>query len=169
MHGTSMHYFKEDIKKWIYDNFAKDITILDVGAGCGTYWNLLHDKFRNIDAVEAFEPNITDHNLREKYRIVFFSDIRDLTYNHYNLIIFGDILEHLAVEDAQKVLDYAYDRCDNLVVALPYMYEQDAIYGNTYEIHQQPDLTPENVLERYPRLQLLFNNDQCGYYIKKEN
>lgn len=134
MHGDSYPYFKKEIKQWIFDNFNSNATILDVGIGCGTYYDLLCDKFKNIDGVEAFKPNIDQHN-GMRYRHIFNYDIKDFLYDYYDLIIFGDILEHLNVNDAQYVLNYAYDRCKNLIVALPYMYKQDAIYGNKYEEH----------------------------------
>ena len=44
---------------------------------------------------------------------------------------------------------------------------QDAIEDNIYEIHKQDDLTKDNVLKRYPRLELLYGNEEYGYYIKK--
>ena len=47
------------------------------------------------------------------------------------------------------------------------MYPQGAIKDNIYEIHKQPDLTKENMLERYPDLKLLIGCDAYGYYIKK--
>lgn len=167
--GTSYPFYKQDVRKWICDTFNRNIKILDVGCGCGTYYNLLHDEFPNIDGVEVFKPNITAHGLLDKYKNLFNCNITDFRYDRYDLIIFGDIIEHLDVKEAQTVLDYAYCRCTDMIVALPYMYEQDEIYGNVYEIHKQPDLTKENVLERYPYLELLIGDDLYGYYIKKRN
>jgi hypothetical protein len=37
---------------------------------------------------------------------------------------------------------------------------------NIHETHYQPDLT-ENMLERYPSLELLYSNEWYGYYISK--
>lgn len=163
----SYPYFKKEVKSWIYKEFDKESKILDVGPGSGTYWSLLHEKFENIDGVEIFAPNIEKFQLKNKYKNIFNCDIKDFKYTYYDLIIFGDVLEHLTIEEAQKVLDYAYTRCWNLIVAVPYMYEQGICEGNIYEIHKQPDLTPENVLERYPKLKLLYGDDIYGYYIKK--
>lgn len=165
--SASYPYFKQEVKEWIYNNFNNNSSILDVGPGCGTYWSLLHEKFENIDGVEIFAPNIEKFQLKNKYKNIFNCDIKDFEYNWYDLIIFGDVLEHLEVEEAQKVLDYAYNKCTNLIVAVPYMYEQGVCEDNIYEIHKQPDLTPENVLERYPKLKLLYGDDIYGYYIKK--
>jgi hypothetical protein len=86
----------------------------------------------------------------------------------------GDVLEHMTKEDAQKLLDYIYPRCKEVMIAIPYEMEQGEGYGNIYQIHHQPDLTPENFLERYPMMALKYQHRQgnipiYGYYIKKEN
>ena len=165
--GGSYSFFKDDVAKYLKKNFKEDSTILDVGAGCGTYYEYLHDYFKNMEAVEVFRPNIEMYDLNSKYKKVHFTDIKDFEYTYYDIIIFGDILEHLTIEEAQKVLKYALDRCKQVIVAVPYMYPQDAIKDNVYEIHKQPDLTKENMLERYPELKLLYGCDAYGYYVKK--
>ena len=119
-------------------------------------------------AVEVFKPNIDNYKLEEKYRHVYNVDIKDFKYDYYDVIIFGDVIEHLSVEDAQKVLEYALPRCKQVIVALPYQYKQGEEYGNIYEIHKQDDLTCDIIKERYPYLKLLFGNEEYGYYIKKE-
>ena len=167
MHGVSYGFYKEEIKQYLESKFEKDATILDVGAGSGTYLELLKDYFKTIDGVEAFLPNIIDNQLKERYHRLFHNDIKDLEYDYYDIIIFGDIIEHLEIEEANKVLRYAFDRCKEMIVAVPYCYPQGIEYGNIYEIHKQDDLTKENMLERYPYLELLYGNDYYGYYIKK--
>ena len=166
--ATSYKYFKKNVKNYLQSKFPETATILDVGAGCGTYYNLLHDYFieKSFEAVEVFKPNIEHYELEKKYNKVYNANICDLEYDFYNIIIFGDIIEHLTVEEAQQVLKYAYNRCDEMIVAVPYEMEQGICEDNVYEIHKQPDLTPENVLERYPMLKLLYKNDKYGYYVK---
>ena len=164
----SYELYKQEVKDWICSNFDENARILDVGAGSGTYWNLLNDKFKHIDCVEVFVPYIEQFELGKKYENVFISDIIDFKYDNYDLIIFGDIIEHLDVSEAQRVLDYAYGRCKDFIVAVPYLYEQGECYNNEHEVHKQPDLTPELVAERYPYLQLLYGDDVYGYYVKKQ-
>ncbi len=165
--ATSYGYFKEEVSKYLKDKFNPNSTILDVGAGEGTYHRYLSDYFKNIDAVEVFKPNIINFGLENKYKRVYNANIIDFKYDRYNIIIFGDIIEHLEVNEAKKVLEYASDRCDEMIVAVPYMNKQGIEEDNIYEIHRQDDLTPKNVLERYPMLKLLYKNDKYGYYIKK--
>lgn len=168
--ATSYKYYKKNVKNYLISKFPETATILDVGAGCGTYYNLLHDYFteKSFDAVEVFKPNIEKYELEKKYRNVYNLDIQHYWYHFYNIIIFGDIIEHLTVEEAQQVLKYAYDRCDEMIVAVPYEMEQDICEDNVYEIHKQPDLTHEIVLERYPMLKLLYKNAKYGYYVKDD-
>ena len=164
--ATSYKFYKQSIKKYLQNRFTDNALILDVGAGEGTYYNLLHDYFKEIHAVEVFKPNIDKYKLNDKYSAVFNVDIKDFEYGFYPIIIFGDVIEHLEVNEAQKVLKYAYDRCDEMIVAVPYEMKQGIAEENVYEIHKQDDLTPENMLERYPMLKLLHNNTKYGYYVK---
>lgn len=164
--ATSYSYFKIEVAQYLKDNFPASATILDVGAGCGTYSDYLKDYFENIEAVEIFEPNIKNFNLVDKYKKVYNANIIDFEYNYYDIIIFGDVIEHLTVEDAQKVLDYAYNRCKQIIMAVPYMAPQGIAEDNIYEIHKQDDLTIENIKERYPKMKLLYGNELYGYYIK---
>ena len=163
--ASSYKKYKEEVREYILGRFSTDIEILDVGAGCGTYKDLLKE-YKKMDAVEVFKPNIRNYNLESKYRNVYNVNICDFTYEYYGLVIFGDILEHLEVEEAQEVLDYAMEHSKEVLVALPYLYEQGIEENNVYEIHKQADLTPEIVLKRYPRLKLLFGDNLYGYYVK---
>ena len=139
---ASYYFGKDVILQWIRDNFPADSTILDVGA-CDGNWKLMLPEYTNMDAVEIFEPNA--EICRPLYRYTFNADISVLQYDHYDLIILADVLEHMDVPTAQKVLRYAWDRCDDLLVALPFLLKQEAIYGNPWEEHIQYDLTAELV------------------------
>lgn len=161
----SYDYGKPEVVSWIQKNFPIDSTILDVGAGDGK-WRYLLRKYPNMDAVEAFMDNL---RWLTGYRKIFHADIRGFQYEHYDLIIFGDVLEHLSVEEAQAVLEYARPRCRDMVIAVPFLYEQGAIYGNPYEVHIQDDLTPELFEERYPGHAVLCDpGHDYRYYHKGE-
>lgn len=165
--ASSYPFFKEEVAQYLKNNFSNTATILDVGPGCGTYYNYLNDYFKNMYAVEVYKPIIEQYNLKEKYKKVYNFNIVDFKYKYYDIIIFGDVLEHLTIEDAHKVLDYALSKCKEVIVAVPYLYPQGEEGDNKYAAHQQDDLTPEIMLSRYPELKLLYGNDYYGYYIKK--
>ena len=166
--ASSFNYFKKEISEYLEKKYTENARVLDVGAGSGTYYNLLGDYFKIIDGVEVFKPNIDNYCLKEKYNVIYNADIRDFEYDFYDIIIFVDVIEHLEVKEAQRVLEYAKDRCREMIVAVPYCYKQGIEEENVYEIHKQDDLTPVNVLERYPYLELLYGNSEYGYYILRK-
>lgn len=165
--ARSYEYYKKDVAEYLKNRFNQDATVLDVGAGEGTYYDLIGDYFKNMDAVEVFKPNIDNFGLESKYKKVYNANICNFKYDFYDIIIFGDIIEHLNVNEAQKVLKYAFTRCREMIVAVPYQLKQGIEEDNVYEIHIQDDLTPEIMQERYPFLKLLYGNKEYGYYVKK--
>ena len=152
--------FKKDVVcAWVRDCFTPQATVLDVGA-CDGKWRELLPEYKNMDAIEIFRP------YAEKltgYRSVITGDIFDYWFEWYDLIIFGDVIEHMSVEKAQAVLRYAQDRCFDLIVAVPYEYPQDEVDGNQWQKHLQPDLTPEIFAERYPELEVLVRDEEHKY------
>lgn len=155
---------KPEIKWFIVSHLPKGAECLDVGACDGEYYNLLGD-YLVMDAVEVWEPNVKQYHLMDKYRDVYVKNIKDVFYNHYDLVIFGDIIEHLTVEDAQKVIEYAKEHSDMVIVAVPYRFEQDALYGNPYERHIQDDLTEDIFMERYKGFTLQVPYFNYGYFV----
>lgn len=161
---ASYDYGKAEVVAWIRSNFAPDTRILDVGAGDGKWSNLLSE-YSEMDACEIFPPNA--EGIKGFYRNTFCCDIADLEYQGYDLIIFGDVIEHMDVEKAQRILKYAEARCTDMIIAVPWRYPQGELYGNQYERHIQDDLTPELFDERYPGYEPIFNTDRYCYYHKK--
>lgn len=159
----SYDYGKANICAWIRREFPIDATILDVGA-CDGKWKALLPEYTNMDAVEVFEPNLKRLGA---YRNVFHADIRGFEYGNYDLIIFGDIVEHLTPEQAKAMLDYAKPRCKDMVIAVPFLYRQGAIYGNPYEVHIQDDLTEELFDKRYPGYEVMCIAAQDYQYYHK--
>ena len=163
---SSYNSGKFEVQQWILNNVEEGSTCLDVGACDGIWYNLVGEHLQ-MDAVEVFEPNIRDNHLEEKYNRVFNMNIKDCAYLYYDCIIFGDIIEHLTVEDAQRVLKYAEEHSKHIIVAVPFLFKQGELYGNKYEIHIQDDLTKKLFDERYPGYEVLWENDQYAYYHKQ--
>lgn len=162
----SYDYGKQLIVHWVKDHFLRGSTCLDVGACDGKWFELLGD-YLKMDACEIYQPNIQKYKLADRYNRVYWGDIADLKYEHYDLIIFGDVIEHMYVGKAQKVLSYANEHCNDLIIAVPYLYEQSEIYGNKWEKHLQADLTPEIFDLRYPNHEVIWANEDYGYYHRK--
>lgn len=157
---------KKEVCAWVRENFPTGASILDVGA-CDGKWKKLLPEYENFDAVEAWWNNIA--NLCA-YRKAFHADIREFEYDWYDLIIFGDIVEHMTAAEAKKMLDYAAPRCKDMIIAVPFLYKQGAIHGNPYEVHVQDDLTEELFEKRYPGYEVLCAaaKNYCYYHKCKE-
>lgn len=147
---------------WAFEHFPQGATCLDVGA-CDGIWQKMIGEHFIMDAVEVYTPNAKGLT---GYRTVYNLKIQDLKYEWYDLIIFGDVIEHMTVEDAQEVLRYAYMRCTDMIVAVPFLYKQGEIYGNKYERHIQDDLTPELFNERYKGFEPIIEFPKYAYYHK---
>jgi len=162
---ASYNFGKDEIVKWIKDRFPEGSTCLDVGA-CDGIWSDLLRHHLEMYACEIWKPNVD--RIASKYEVVFWTDISLLFYPYYDLVIFGDVLEHMSVEKAQKVLEYAKDHCKDYIVAVPFMYSQGELYGNPYEKHIQNDLNDKTIAERYPQLELILKptNDYAYYHAK---
>ena len=61
-----------------------------------------------------------------KYRTLYQMNITEFEFHQdYDLVIFGDVLEHLKVSDAQKVLEKTLLHTRLLFVAVPFVCPQD--------------------------------------------
>ena len=161
--------YKFDVKKHIIENFHQDTEILDVGAGSGVWSDLLYSTYKNLDALEIHKPYISQFDLEWRYRNVFNNNILNYDISRYQLLILGDIIEHLTFFDASLLLNKIHNQGKKCIVAVPYLYPQGIIDGNVYEVHLQPDLTHELFLERYPIMKKLINDNKYGYYINYDH
>lgn len=162
--------FRPNIKTLIQRLYPrKDCRILDVGAGEGTYSDLLRDSVAIIDAIEVHEPYIEKFDLASKYNTVYIADCRDFDYSEkwYDVIIFGDVIEHLEIADAKRVLGLANDNCDVLIVVVPFDTPQGAVDGVEWEKHLQPDLNLTTMKQRYPELLLWITDLKIGVYLRQ--
>lgn len=134
----SVKHGKQNIKEFVHS--LKDVkTIVDVGPGSGTYAELLGDKYKYI-GIEIFEDYIERFDLDSLYEDIIIADIYDIASDKVfpkgDLIIFGDVLEHLNKRKAQEVLDRALITYKHVVVSIPLGKYPGAVhYGNIHEKH----------------------------------
>jgi len=157
--------YKDEVKNAIISNIPSSAKILDVGAGSGTYGDMLLGRFSKIIALEIFPKYVEMFQLNFRYDDVIIGNIIDFDFYDYDFLIMGDVLEHLSVADAQKIVYETQRNGQALLVAVPYMFEQGEEFGNIHETHLQPDLTPELMAKRYPELKLLYGDSNYGYYV----
>lgn len=153
IHDWAGHYIRDAINRSYLGRAAH---ILDVGAGWGKYRDLL--PAHRMDAVEVWEPYVEQEKLVDRYDTVFVDDIYDLVRNkdwakyHWDVIILGDVLEHLSPAKAKTVIKKCVAACDQIYVVIPFEYPQGEVDDNPYERHLQDDLTVDVMHTRYPQL-----------------
>jgi hypothetical protein len=160
----SYSIYKNEFAAHMKERYPKNMKILDVGAGSGTYGVLLRDYFETIDAVEIYPNYVEMFHLKTIYNNVFIEDINKMDYIGYNYIILGDVIEHMSIIQARILLSDITNQGIFCMVAVPYMFEQGEEYGNIHEAHLQPDLTHERFLQRYSMMKLLWKDNNYGYY-----
>jgi len=105
-------------------------SVVDIGCGFGL-WGFLSrlylDAFAGhpykedwqcrIDGVEVFPKYIMPHQ-RFLYDNIHIGNIKDIVdqLDDYDLYVFGDVLEHLPKQDAQRVLNTAYQKAVKAVL-----------------------------------------------------
>ena len=142
-----------------------EASILDVGAGFGKY-RILLPEYPNMDAAEVWEPYIEQEQLRDRYRHVYHADICDLAispqWHPYDLVILGDVLEHIDRERATPLVTHLTATCREVFAIVPYCYPQGSEHGNPWQRHLQEDLTPDLMTTAYPTLTLAETEYQAG-------
>ena len=150
-----MPFSLPETKPWIMDKVSEinPKTVLDVGAGNGTYLNLIREGLGasvDVTAVEIWEPYIKEYKLNDLYNTVLQEDVREVDNFSYDLVIFGDILEHMSEDDALAVWAKVQAQAKYAIIAIPTVhFPQGAYMGNPYEAHVKDDWTPTAVLEAF--------------------
>jgi 2-polyprenyl-3-methyl-5-hydroxy-6-metoxy-1,4-benzoquinol methylase len=157
--------FDDAIMQWAASAVAHTQRILDLGCGSGKYGHLLHRMKPEIDGVELNADFPARFGLDRWYRRVVIADIATwpIPRGQYDLVIIGDVLEHLAVESAQALIKRATDAVPLALVVVPFLSAEsgDKTPGGR---HLQADLTPEVMAARYPSLRLWLCNPVIGVY-----
>ena len=125
-------------------------TVLDVGAGCGTYADKFKKPKQIWTAIEIWPANVTKYKLAEKYDRVITMDVRTAVIESHDVVIFGDVLEHMPKEDAKELLARARAVCKNVIVSIPLgHYPQDEYDGNPHEKHITNNWTLEDLIATF--------------------
>lgn len=134
---TSDRENKDTVIRWYEQLHPR--SVLDIGAGQGTYADLIKDKAgAHWTALEVWSPYIKRYKLHEKYNNVIIADARYVDYSliQPDLVIAGDILEHMTTLEAQHCIDRFKQYAKSIIISVPLLHlDQDAYRGNDFERH----------------------------------
>lgn len=147
-------------------------TVVDVGPGDGTYVRLARDVTPDTwwAGVEAWGPYVTQFGLDRLYDQVVVADVRHLDpYTvalHPDLVILGDVLEHMTQLEARGVLARMRAWARHVLVSVPLLHlDQDAYQGNWFEIHREHWTAEQMRAELGAGLADCWEGDVLGYYL----
>ena len=112
--------------------------ILDVGVGCGTYSLLLRNSnIQHWTGIEVWEPYVQKFNLQTHYDELIVEDIRLWEPKTlFNVAFFGDVLEHMTLDESKTVLNKVRRICDYSIISIPFGNNpQEEVENNPFERH----------------------------------
>jgi SAM-dependent methyltransferase len=128
-------------KTWIIPRIValNPKSLLDIGAGAGTYAHFLRSRLPStmMVGVEIFAPYVERYGLKKLYDHVLVGDARYCPLPTVDVVIMGDVLEHMPYEDAVILWRRARALADKAVFAsLPIIeWPQGPEEGNEHEAH----------------------------------
>lgn len=144
-------------------------TVLDVGAGAGAYLNILRDLYLHsvyVTAAEVWEPYVYRFQLLHRYDAVALGDIREREHFDYDLVILGDVLEHMTKDDAVRLWDRISRQARHAIISIPIIhYPQGEEEGNPFEAHVKDDWTSEEVLDTFSHIETWTEFDVTGVFV----
>ena len=168
-----MGYSDPENKPWTQTKISElnPKLILDVGAGQGVYLDLIRAVLPEnavVHAVEVWEPYINQFNLVNRYDKLFKMDVREMENFEYDLVILGDVLEHMPEKDAVNLWNRISKDAKCAIISIPIIhYHQDAINGNPYEVHVEEDWNTERVLKTFKSIKEYKEFKVTGTFIAK--
>lgn len=159
-------------KEWSAERVAElaPRRVLDVGAGVGTYLELLRPLLpgSHWTGVEIHRPYVDRFGLADRYDDVVIGDVRQFDWRghgRWDLVIFGDVLEHLDLPDARRVWQWARVHSAHVLASLPIVpYPQGPSEGNVHECHRAA-YDHELVTRAFPGIAAHRAGRQIGVYL----
>lgn len=141
-----MPFSSENGKKYIKDIVSRlpHESILDVGAGCGTYGKMFPNSHKT--GVEVWPAYIDKYGLNDIYDDLHVGDARSWhPPTYYDVAFAGDVLEHMTREEAFALFTKLQFSADTVVISIPLgHYPQGEYEGNPYEAHVVDNWTDED-------------------------
>lgn len=144
-------------------------SMLDIGAGSGTYGKMFAEHFPHAYRVgiEIWRPYLIRFDLPTLYDDMHCVDVREyFMFPSTDVIIMGDVLEHMTEADALRVWDMARDAARKAVyLSIPIIhYPQGEYEGNPHEAHVVDDWNHERVLATFDGIGECYQGSVVGAY-----
>lgn len=160
---------RDTMRSWVMAEHPS--SLLDIGAGCGTYaqwWRYLTPRPYLI-GVEIWRPYVREFRLHELYDQVIVRDVREMTLPEWprtDVVILGDVLEHMTAADAIRVWHLACASARKAVyLSIPIVHSpQGPVNGNPHEEHVDDHWTHERVLDSFPMISSFWKGTIVGRY-----
>lgn len=166
MAGVSERENKHVVRDYV--DSLKPKTVLDIGAGVGTYSIMCYRPGQYWVALEVFEPYVEMFNLHGKYDEVWIDDAREAVYHDFELIIAADMLEHMKKQEAKDLVNKLLKHCEKLILCFPVVHNDQHAgdEGNVYETHVDHWTAQEmqEFLDSNGRISLSVVGDICAYF-----
>ena len=145
--------------------------VVDVGAGCGTYLDLLGplSPEAHWTAIEVWEPYLAEYALDERYHEVIVRDARDTSFPNLrpDLVIFGDVIEHMHQDEAVAMVRKALSASPYVMISIPIItYPQHEIESNPFQRHIKEDWSHSEICASFPDVVVTcFVHNSIGVYL----
>ena len=155
------------VNPWVVETLKKlnPRRLVDAGSGSGEYGEMISSCIEDctVIGVEIYEPYLSAFpNLKKYYSKVILGDIRDVIYEeeiYGDVIVFGDVLEHLPKEDIHPLLREAAKKFGYIMISSPLGFSpqtrpkegNDISFKNLHERHlcglTGEDFTDYNIID----------------------
>jgi len=146
-------------------------SVLDIGPGQGIYGKIVRKyspATEKLVGVEIWGPYVEQYKIREFYDEVWICDARIYPDFKYDLVILGDVLEHMTKEEAIALWKKVSKQAKYAIISIPIVhYHQGPNNNNPYEVHVKEDWTSEEVMESFPGIVAHEDFAITGIYLAK--
>jgi len=165
--GSSVSICDYILKQQVQD--IQPAKVVDFGAGRGKNCIIVREIMgaecfiRAIEGYKKAADFLIEKKVCDKVDALLLEDWIDRNREHYDLAIFGDVLEHLPANVIRRVLSRALLYFKYIIITVPlYDIFQDDSYNNLLEIHRAY-ITPNFFDKFYPKEKHIIKGD--GYTI----
>ncbi|MET3806543.1 hypothetical protein ABIB25_003559 [Nakamurella sp. UYEF19] len=143
------------------------LAVLDVGPGVGTYAKLLAGPaVSHLLGIEIYAPYVETYRLREYYDEIVIGDIREVDLPPVDVVILGDVAEHMTEAEALDVWERSAAAARRAVyLSIPIIhYPQGEIEGNEHEHHVVDDWDHDKVMAAFTGIDNYWLGNEVGVY-----